>query len=77
MARDCTAAAAPTHAPFHRHTQSFDELNVLERELVEGKIVLYNVPFIDPLFSNDTDMFHHYSRVAKYRVNGAIEAAKV
>jgi carboxypeptidase Q len=43
---------------------------------VQGKIVVYNVPFIDAATANNTDMFHHYSIAVAYRVKGASEAAK-
>jgi len=44
--------------------QSFDDLQA-KKEEVEGKIVLYNVPFTT------------YGETVQYRLNGAIEAAKL
>ena len=51
---------------------NFDELKSLG-EKVEGKIVFYNVPFDNTL----TSTFSAYGKAVKYRVFGALEAAKL
>ena len=49
---------------------SFDELEALGRKTVEGKIVLYNVPFPE-----GENTFASYGKVAGYRSRGASRAA--
>ncbi|MFQ5446992.1 MAG: M20/M25/M40 family metallo-hydrolase, partial [Saprospiraceae bacterium] len=52
--------------------QTFEELEKLGKEAVEGKIVFYNRPFDATLLNT----FQAYGGAVGQRVNGAIEAAK-
>ncbi|MDD5570873.1 MAG: M20/M25/M40 family metallo-hydrolase [Bacteroidales bacterium] len=53
--------------------KSFDELKQLGKKGVEGKIVFYNRPMNRAPF----DPFDNYGDLIRYRVNGAIEAARL
>lgn len=51
---------------------SFDELNALGREKVDGKIVLFDNPFV-----RTGDEMHDYGEAVKFRGKGASAAAKL
>ena len=52
--------------------KDFDELKKMGKEKVQGKIVFFNYPFdVKKIMP-----FEMYGAAAKYRVNGAVEAAK-
>ncbi len=53
--------------------KSFEELSSLGKENVAGKIIFFN----QPLNSSYLSTFRAYGEVAKYRVSGAINAAKL
>jgi len=55
---------------------SFDELNKLGREKVEGKIVLFNVKF-DQTLAELNQAGAAYGQVGQYRGGGAVAAAKL
>ncbi len=56
--------------------ESYDELNALGREKVEGKVVLFNVKF-DKTLADLNQAGAAYGQVAAYRGGGAIAAAKL
>jgi hypothetical protein len=56
--------------------ESFDELNKLGREKVEGKIVLFNVKF-DKTLAELNQADEAYGQVVQYRGGGAIAAARL
>lgn len=56
--------------------ESFDELNKLGREKVEGKIVLFNVKF-DKTLAELNQAGAAYGKVSAYRGGGAIAAARL
>ncbi len=56
--------------------ESYDELNALGREKVEGKIVLFNVKF-DKSLADLNQAGAAYGQVSQYRGGGAIAAAKL
>ncbi len=52
---------------------SFDEMNKLGADQIEGKIVFYNVP----MDQTQINSFAAYSKAVRYRYGGASEAAKL
>lgn len=56
--------------------ESFDELNRLGREKVEGKIVLFNVKF-DKTLADLNQAGAAYGQIAQYRGGGAIAAGRL
>ncbi len=56
--------------------ESFDELNKLGREKIEGKIVLFNVKF-DKTLADLNQAGAAYGQVAQYRGGGAIAAGRL
>lgn len=56
--------------------ESFEELNKLGREKVEGKIVLFNVKF-DKILAELNQAGAAYGQVTQYRGGGAIAAARL